>query len=309
MKPSPWAPPLATRPASVPLRALVGGQRVAAAAARLGLAARALAAEVGALGEGRSRTRVAVVAADRLTAHAMPPILWLPLLWPPKLPSLPWSLIVCCEPAAGLLALLLSDSFCWRCWPVVCWRCCLRSRRIVRRRVLQPLRILLTMAPACSAMQNKAARATVPTGERALRRTAGARKRPPARLRAAALVGQFEPEAFRPARLRLLGLGSQRASAGASAVGARFGVRVELFGERRRVALEHLRHDVDALRLQIGFFGRAGDVDLDRDRDFRVKRDLHLVHADRLDRAVEHDLALGDVARRRLRAPRRCRER
>ena len=65
-----------------------------------------------------------------------------------------------------------------------------------------------------------------------------------------------------------------------------------LLGERGGVALEHLRHDVDALRLQVGFFRRASDVDLHRHRDLRVERDLDLVHADRLDRPVEHDLAL-----------------
>ena len=53
------------------LRALVGRQRVAAAAARLGLAARALAAEVGSLAERRAGTGVAVVAADRLAARAV----------------------------------------------------------------------------------------------------------------------------------------------------------------------------------------------------------------------------------------------
>src|SRR5690348_159231 len=56
---------------------LVAGQGVAATAAGLGLTARALAAEVRALAHGRSRSRVAVVAADRLTAA---PVGLLPLL-------------------------------------------------------------------------------------------------------------------------------------------------------------------------------------------------------------------------------------
>src|SRR3954451_21916904 len=77
---------------------------------------------------------------------------------------------------------------------------------------------------------------------------------------------------------------------------ARFGARRELFGERRGVTLEHLSHDVDALRLQVGLFRRARDVDLHRHRHFGVKRDLDLVHADRLDRAIEHDLALRHVS-------------
>ena len=51
--------------------------------------------------------------------------------------------------------------------------------------------------------------------------------------------------------------------------------------------------DVDALGLEIGFLRRTGDVDLDHHRDLRVERDLDVVHAERLDRAIEHDLALG----------------
>jgi hypothetical protein len=34
---------------------------------------------------------------------------------------------------------------------------------------------------------------------------------------------------------------------------------------------------------------------VDGDADFRVQGDLHVLHADRLDRAVEHDLVLGDL--------------
>ena len=41
--------------------------------------------------------------------------------------------------------------------------------------------------------------------------------------------------------------------------------------------------------------GERATLTFTKHRNFGVKRDLHFVHADRLDRAVEHDLALGDV--------------
>src|SRR6185503_9175205 len=69
----------------------------------------------------------------------------------------------------------------------------------------------------------------------------------------------------------------------------------DLGDDRSGRFLEHLGDDVDALRLKLGLFGRAGDVDVDGDRNFRVKSDLHVLHSDRLDRAVQHDLALGDL--------------
>ena len=73
-----------------------------------------------------------------------------------------------------------------------------------------------------------------------------------------------------------------------------FGGGFKLFGGRRgRFALEHLLEDVDALGLEVGLLGRPGDVHLDRDRDFRVQRNLDVVQSDFLDRAIEHDLALG----------------
>ena len=55
--------------------------------------------------------------------------------------------------------------------------------------------------------------------------------------------------------------------------------------------------DVLALRLTLGLVRRAGDVEGDLHRDFRVEPDRDLVHADRLDRLVEDDvLALDLVA-------------
>jgi hypothetical protein len=54
-------------------------------------------------------------------------------------------------------------------------------------------------------------------------------------------------------------------------------------------------HHVDALRLQLGLLGRAGDVDVDGHRHFRMKRNPDVLDADRLDRPVEDDLVLGDL--------------
>src|SRR3546814_14001238 len=50
--------------------------------------------------------------------------------------------------------------------------------------------------------------------------------------------------------------------------------------------------DIDALGLKIGFFGRAGDIDLHDLIDFGVKRDPNVMDAERLDRAIEDDLVL-----------------
>src|SRR5690606_5829749 len=54
--------------------------------------------------------------------------------------------------------------------------------------------------------------------------------------------------------------------------------------------------DVFTLGLTFGFFGRAGDVDLDDGRDLSVQAHSDLVNAQRLDRGVEHDLAALDLA-------------
>jgi hypothetical protein len=63
-------------------------------------------------------------------------------------------------------------------------------------------------------------------------------------------------------RVRSLRL-SAASSASETIAVAGFGVRIVSLGEAGFVALEHRRHDVDALRLQLGLFRRTGDVDLD----------------------------------------------
>ncbi len=49
-----------------------------------------------------------------------------------------------------------------------------------------------------------------------------------------------------------------------------------------------------ALCLALGFFGRAGNVERDRDFDFRMQRDRYIGDADCLDGLVEQDLVAVD---------------
>ena len=73
---------------------------------------------------------------------------------------------------------------------------------------------------------------------------------------------------------------------------ARLCIRIIIFSKAGFVFLKHCRHDIDALRLQFGFFGRPRDVDCDCHRYFGVKLYAHFIQADRLDRLVENDLIL-----------------
>ena len=50
-----------------------------------------------------------------------------------------------------------------------------------------------------------------------------------------------------------------------------------------------------ALGLTLGFFGRTGNVELDRDFNFGMKPDRDIVQADGLDRRVHVNLAAADV--------------
>src|SRR5436190_9456231 len=145
-----------------------------------------------------------------------------------------------------------------------------------------------------------AGRGTVPTGQRKLRRTAGRMKKRPPIFRSAALryLAERKGLAFRLFALvgwRFGGLLSRSRIGFLNGRLGRFTDRFQLLGgEWGRVFLEHLLEDVDTLRLKIRFLGRTGDVDLDVHRDFWMERDPDLVHPDRLDRPIEHDLALGD---------------
>ena len=49
-----------------------------------------------------------------------------------------------------------------------------------------------------------------------------------------------------------------------------------------------------ALGLALGFISRAGDVERDRDFDFRMQGDGDIGEADGLDRMVEQNLVAGD---------------
>src|SRR5438105_423126 len=53
--------------------------------------------------------------------------------------------------------------------------------------------------------------------------------------------------------------------------------------------------DVLAASLTLGLFSRARDVQRHVHPDFRMEHDLHLVHAEHLDRLVERDLIAGDT--------------
>ncbi len=96
----------------------------------------------------------------------------------------------------------------------------------------------------------------------------------------------------RSLRLRSELEASSAGSSPGSRVGSRSSVKPSL---SRALFLGDLREDVDALALQLGLVVGAGDVRLHRDVDLGVQRDLHVEHADRLDRALENDLRLGDV--------------
>ena len=92
-------------------------------------------------------------------------------------------------------------------------------------------------------------------------------------------------------------LGSASA-AGASSVGSSGSAPGSAFGSNSSVKPASSRSNIDAMTstpcaCSSASSGERATLTLTVTADLGVQRDLDLVHADRLDRAVEHDLALG----------------